>query len=271
MNSLFAEVGIASWKPLIAALILPPVPFLLLVLIGARTLLARRGLGWVLVLIGVLGVWLSSTTGIAVALERWLLQPPPALSPLQLSELRERVQARRPIAIVVLGGGRESVAPEYGTPSLTPTSLARLRYGLWLARESGAPLAFSGGVGWAQFDDGPSEAQIAAHIAVRDFNAPPLRWSEEDSRDTRENAARMVQMLKRDGIEEVVLVSHGWHLPRGMRAFDHAAEGKLRITPAPMGMAIPVERPALRWLPTPQGFVRMRAVTHELVGLLAGS
>lgn len=271
MNSLFAEFGIESWKPLVSALVLPPAPFLLLVLVGARTLVARRGLGWALVLLGVGGVWLSCSAGAAVWLERVALEPPPALTRLQVMELRERVQARQPLAIVVLGGGRESIAPEYGTANLTPTSLARLRYGLWLARETGAPLAFSGGVGWAQTDDGPSEAQIAARVAVRDFLATPLRWSEEDSRDTRENAARMVEMLKRDRIGEVVLVSHGWHLPRGVRAFGEAAGDAMRITPAPMGMAIPVERPVLRWLPTQQGFARMRFVTHELVGLLAGS
>ena len=36
-------------------------------------------------------------------------------------------------AIVVLGGGREARAPEYGRGMLSPVGLHRLAYGLWLA------------------------------------------------------------------------------------------------------------------------------------------
>lgn len=271
MNSLTVALGIGSWKPVFSALLLPPVPLLALVLLGAAVLTRRPRLGWLLLLVGVAGVWLSASAGAAVWLERVALRPPEPLTVRQIVEIRDRVQARQPIAIVVLGGGREPLAPEYRTSNLTPTSLARLRYGLWLARETGAPLAFSGGVGWAQDDDGPSEAQIADRIAVREFHAPPLRWRDDDSRDTRENAALMVAALKRDGIREVLLVSHGWHLPRGTRAFRDAAGGAMRISAAPMGMAPPVERRLLRWLPSASGFVRMRHVTHELLGLAAGS
>ena len=37
-------------------MILPPVPFLLLVLVGARSMARRRGLGWTLLLMGVAGL-----------------------------------------------------------------------------------------------------------------------------------------------------------------------------------------------------------------------
>ena len=271
MNSLVIALGIESWKPLLAALLLPPLPFVLLMLLGGRAMALRRGLGWMLLLTGAVGIWLSASAGAAAWLEQAALRAPPALSPQQIVELRERVQARQPIAIVVLGGGRESLAPEYGTSNLTPTSLARLRYALWLSRETGVPVAFSGGVGWAQLDDGPSEAQIADRIAVRDFKAPPLRWKEGESRDTRENARQTVRLLERDGIREVLLVSHGWHLPRAARAFREAAGPSMRITAAPMGRAMPVERMVLRWLPTAQGFVQMHHVLHELLGLAAGA
>src|SRR5262245_975323 len=36
VNDLFVLLGIQSWKPLLTALVLPPVPWLLLMLIGAR-------------------------------------------------------------------------------------------------------------------------------------------------------------------------------------------------------------------------------------------
>ena len=41
MNDLFLYFGIESWKPAVAVLLLPPVPFIVLVLLGARVL-ARR-------------------------------------------------------------------------------------------------------------------------------------------------------------------------------------------------------------------------------------
>ena len=153
MNSLFASLGIESWKPVIAALILPPVPFLVLVLIGARLLLPRRGLGWLVILISVVLLWLSACTG-AVRFVNQLLPSPPALSFDRVRELRAEAVAKKPLAIVVLGAGSEPFAPEYGVSSLQAGSLERLRYGLWLAGQTGAPVAFSGGTGYAQ--EGPA-------------------------------------------------------------------------------------------------------------------
>ena len=112
----------------------------------------------------------------------------------RVRELRAEVQAKKPVAIVVLGAGVEPFAPEYGVSSLLYPSLERLRYGLWLARETGAPVAFSGGVGLGQ-PDAAAEAKVAAKIAAEEFNRP-LRWQEEDSRDTRENATRTLALLK---------------------------------------------------------------------------
>ena len=59
MNDLFVLFAAESWKPVLTALLLPPVPFLLLMLIGARLIVARRGLGWMLVLLGAALVWLK--------------------------------------------------------------------------------------------------------------------------------------------------------------------------------------------------------------------
>ena len=70
--------------------------------------------------------------------------------------------AKKPVAIVILGGGSEPFAPEYGVSSLQAASLERLRYGLWLAGETGAPVAFSGGVGHAQAG-ATQEARVARY------------------------------------------------------------------------------------------------------------
>ena len=34
MNEIFLTLGIESWKPVLAALVLPPMPFLVLILVG---------------------------------------------------------------------------------------------------------------------------------------------------------------------------------------------------------------------------------------------
>lgn len=271
MNEIFLALGIESWKPVLSALLLPPVPLLLLSLLGARLILWRRGLGWLLVLLSVLGLWFGATSALGEALQRGLLAPPAPLAGERLAHFR-REAVKTPTAIVVLGGGRESSAPEYGVASLTPMSLERLRYGVWLGRETGAPLMFSGGMGHAA-QPGSSEAEIAAGVAAREFMRP-LRWTETRSRDTRENAQFTTAALRGQGIGKLVVVTHGWHMPRALRAFREAAarEGVAwEVVPAPMGLAPRVERPALRWMPSSEGFLLVRAVLREKLGLLLGA
>lgn len=270
MNSIFSSLGIESWKPVLTALALPPVPLLLLALFGARQILPRRGLGWFLVFLSVAGIWLSACTGAGLFLQRWLLPPMSAMSFDRVRELKSEVQAKQPVAIVVLGAGVEPFAPEYGVSSLQYPSLERLRYGLWLARETGAPVAFSGGVGWGQSDATP-EARVAAKVAADDYRQP-IRWVEDDSHDTRENAGRTIALLKPAGITHIVLVTHGYHMPRALRAFHEAVAGTdIRIEPAPIGLARRLESPTLEWLPSARGFTLTRQVLREVFGKLAGA
>jgi uncharacterized SAM-binding protein YcdF (DUF218 family) len=269
MNSLLSLLGIESWKPVLTALVLPPVPLLLLVLIGARLILPRRGLGWVLLVLGTLGIWLSACTGVGMLATRVLLHPPPALGSAQIAQLSADVKARQPLTIVVLGAGREAFAPEYGGSSLRDLSLQRLRYGLWLGRKTGATVGFTGGVGWSEAS-GPSEAEVAERLAARDFGLP-LSWIEDQSRDTRENALRTVALLRRSGITRALLVTHGWHMRRSLELFDAAAGGQIEFLPAPMGMAPLVLGSALDWLPSAEGFQRVRQVLREALGRLVGA
>jgi len=277
LNDLLLQLGIESWKPALAALLLPPLPMLLLMGLGAR--LARRRsvcAAWLL-LAGAAGIWLSSTCAIGAWLQQQLLVPAHALTPQDLRQLSQASAARRAgaapdTAIVVLGGGRESHAPEYGGPNLGPGAMQRLRYGLWLARETALPVAFSGGTGHAQ-RQGPGEAEIAARIALREFGQP-LRWTEANSRDTRENAARSVALLRPAGVTRIVLVTHGWHMRRSLRAFEQAIQrsgGGIALVAAPMGLALDDARPPLPWLPSSQGYEATRQALHEILGLLFGA
>ncbi len=269
MNSLFVSLGIEPWKPILAALLLPPVPFLFLTLVGARLLLPRRGLGWLVVVFSVVLLWLSACTGAARFLGQFLLPPPAALSFDRIHALRAEVAARTPVAIVVLGAGAEPFAPEYGVSSLQYGSLERLRYGVWLAAQTGAPIAFSGGTGWRQ-QGATAEARVAAKIAAEEFGHP-IRWIEDGSRDTRENAEKTMALLKPAGVEHVLLVTHGYHMARALRAFREAAGPQVQIEPAPIGLATRTEAPELEWLPSSGGFRDVRQLLRERIGLAAGA
>lgn len=278
MNDLIATLGLESLKPLVSALLLPPLPLLLLVPVGARLMFRRRGLGWGLVLLACTGLWLTSTASVGQGVLLGLHASPPALPSATVEalaqEAREARAARRApaTAIVVVGGGRRELSPEYGVANLTPTSIERLRYGLWLARATGLPVAYTGGVGHGN-EPGASEADIAIRIAEQEFRLP-LRWAEGRSRDTTENGRFTVPRLAEDGIRRVVLVTHDYHQRRAIRAFERGAQNAavpLEIIPAPVGLP-----PSDRWaagdfLPSAEGFLFSRRVLHEWLGWWLGA
>ncbi|WP_298831518.1 YdcF family protein [uncultured Piscinibacter sp.] len=271
MNDLFVLLGLSSWKPFLGALLLPPLPFIAMMLVGTRLASSRRKLGWAVVLAGAAMLWASSTTGMARVLSEWLLRPPGALGAERIAAWKAAAKTGEPVAIVVLGGGAKGLAPEYGLSSLTDRSMERLRYGLWLARETGAPAAFSGGIGWAQARElSTPEAQIAARIAAQEFRQP-LKWIEDRSHDTRENAAYSVNLLRAQDIRRVLLVTHQRHMPRAMRAFEEAAAGSgITFEAAPVDVLGPV-RSLRNWMPSTSGIVVTREIMHEWLGLLFGA
>jgi uncharacterized SAM-binding protein YcdF (DUF218 family) len=266
MNELFFTLGIESWKPWVTALVLPPVPLLLLVLVGARLMFRRRLLAWLLILLAVLGLWFSASGALGTTLVRVLTKPPPALIEREVAELRKAPKT----AIVVLGGGRRELAPEYGLSSLNERSIERLRYGIWLARGTQLPLLFSGGVGHAAAA-GPSEAEIAARVAEQEFGLK-LRWTESQSRDTRENARASVAMLQAAGIEQIVLVTHHYHMTRAQGHFEREmAPHGMKLVLAPLGMPARGGFVAMDWIPTDRGFELVRLALREWLGRVVGA
>lgn len=247
------------FKPLLTALTLPPASSMLLMLAGTlifgRTRTLGRGLFW----IGLISAWLLSCNLTAVFLANNLLTQSPPVSAAHLK--KERVQA-----IVVLGGGMQRSSPEYGSPQLSAPSLVRVRYGAWLAGQTGLPLGFSGGVGWASMGTtATTEASGAAQV-FKEFGQS-VRWSEDQSRDTAESALRTRQLLKKDGIEKIALVTHSWHMPRSVSAFEEAG---FTVVPAPTSFIQPNSRDVLEWLPSSEGILNSRSVIREWLGIQAG-
>ena len=273
MSGIVSLLGIESWKPVLTALLLPPVPLLLAILIGVWFMRRRPRGAASLVVVSVIALWLLACGGFARGLESLLLEASPPMRAGRLAELRAQVASspgETPVAIVVLGGGAEPYAPEYDGGSLEAASLERLRYGLWLARRTGCPVAFSGGLGWAG-RPGVPEANLAQRIATEDFRQP-LRWVENASRDTRENAENTLPLLTEAGVKRIVLVTHGWHMQRARARFEAAARSsRIRIEPAPMGLADQTQLPVLDWLPSSTGFKQSRLVIREWLGWRLGA
>jgi uncharacterized SAM-binding protein YcdF (DUF218 family) len=268
MNDLFVSLGMVGWKPALSMLVLPPVPLLLLIVLGVLLSRRHRRGGAALVLAGTAGLWALSTPVVAALLKDSLLAPPPVLADADIGALSRTPRA----AIVVLGAGRRVGSLDFGSPDLSMLTLERLRYGLWLARRTGLPVAYSGGVAHAS-QPGETEAAIATRVAERDFGQR-LRWAEAQSRDTNENAQRTVPLLAAAGIRHVVLVTHDFHQPRALAAFRRAAARAgvpLALTAAPMGVNPPGGVELAHYLPSGEGLRLTTIVLHEWLGRLAGA
>jgi uncharacterized SAM-binding protein YcdF (DUF218 family) len=165
-------------------------------------------------------------------------------------------------AIVVLGGGRISASPEEGGhDSVNPQTLARLRYAARLQRTTGLPLLVSGGK-----PDGAaeSEAQLMAR-SLRDDFAVPVRWLEQDSDNTAQNAFYSKRQLQHDGVTRVLLVTDAMHMPRAQAIFDRAG---LAAVAAPTRFLRDERFSAIYYVPDGEGLRRSHYALHEWLGLL---
>ena len=249
--------ALGEFKAIAAALLLPPASPLLLAVAGLLWL--RHSFGRLLIAAGLLALWLLSSNAVAVWLAQRVLPQVSVSKPSQQAQLgASDVQA-----IIVLGGGMQAVSPEYGQAQPNASTAARLRYGIQLTKRSGLPLAFTGGVGWSNSGQAvPSEASTAQFFTAE--HGLTLRWIDNQSRDTAENAARMRDLLAPAGVQHIALVTHAWHMPRSQALFEKAG---FTVLPAPMGFVLPSERPLLEWLPSAHGLTASRQVLREWLAL----
>jgi len=120
--------------------------------------------------------------------------------------------------IVVLGGGTVNSSPEENSKgSLSPDSMKRALYGVYLAGIFKVPLIFSGGR--LSEKQSESEANIALRIMNR-YAAKEIRLIKEDgSRTTFENA----EFIKsRFNPKKIILVTSAYHMKRALFSFNKA-------------------------------------------------
>ncbi|MES2685302.1 MAG: YdcF family protein [Pseudomonadota bacterium] len=244
-------------KPILTTLVLPPASLLLLMVLGLLLGTRKKVFGLLLAFAAAGALWLLSCHAVAAWLALNLL---PQYAPLSAAALK----ASPVQAIVVLGAGVNPVAPEYGEPQASPAAAMRLRYGAWLARQTGLPVAFAGGVGWgAAHAQTLPEGEVARRAALQDYGLT-LRWIDSESRDTAENAQFLRPLLLKDKVQNIALVTHAWHMPRSLNAFERAG---FTVTAAPMGFILS-SRSAIEWIPSSAGLDTSRAVLKEWLGLL---
>ncbi|MEM6454996.1 MAG: YdcF family protein [Acidobacteriota bacterium] len=238
-----------AWIIWLKKLVLPPGGPLLLAFVCA-VLLANGAAEWAAagLLVALAGLYLAASPFFGCALLRSLER----YAPVDVDTLAGCDAGRT--AIVVLDAGRVPDAREYGADSVKPQTLERLRYAAWLHRRSGLPILASGD------GAGPLMAEVLA-----DSFRVDTRWVESTSRNTQENADRAAALLRRDGFEHALVVSHHWHLPRAMCAFERTG---LRVTPAPMGFSVLErwERRGLAIVPSVRGLELGYVAIHELIG-----
>lgn len=249
------DLGI--FKPLLTAFLMPPIAPLLIAVFGMHLVWRKKRTGLPLIGVALMTLWVLSCHGMAVVMAATTL---PQFAPFSTAQFKTgKLQA-----IVILGGGLLAQAPEYGQAQPSAATAARLRYGVWLARQSKLPIAFSGGLGWATDGRQPtSEAEVAARVALQDYGVK-LRWTESTSRDTSGNARLLGPMLHGDNVHRIVLVTDAWHMSRAVAAFELAG---LTVTPAATGYVLEQEYALLEWLPSAQGMVACREVLRECLGL----
>lgn len=233
----------------ITLLLLPPGCLLLIAILGLAIIKRRPGLGRGLIALSFTALYALSTQYVA----NHLLQ---ALEPVP----RDPLARRDGQAIVVLGGGRDFAAPEYGADTVGAETLVRLRYAARLYRATGKPVLVSGGAPEGSPTD---EASTMKAVLEREFQVP-VTWREGRSNNTLENARLSAQILDGAGIRRVYLVTHAWHMPRAVLAFEHAG---LAVIPAPTRFATAYRLGAKDFLPKARALLDSSRFFHELIGI----
>ncbi len=229
------------------SLLRPPNSLIWLAVVGLILLRTRRRRTGVAVLaVSVVSIYLLSTP-LVVA---------PLLSSLDRYPHLDPSGAARPDAqaIVVLSAGK-TTALELGGEVVTGVALERLRYGVWLQRQVGRPILLTG-----------ITSSLMAEAMEQWFGAE-ARWVEEESRNTHEHAVNCAGLLRDAGIKKIYLVTHFWHMPRAVAAFQQI-DG-LEIVPAPMGLGSDAQRQwhSPKWImPGIPHLYASALVLHEWIG-----
>ena len=237
---------------LIASFLLPPFSLLLLLALGIFFLYRHHKFARVLIITSFCLLWIASTPYVAEG----------ALHALEAQTASVDIRSLNVDAIVILGGGTYFHAPEYGgQDTISEATLARLRYGARLQRETGKPILVTGG---RPLGNSVSEAQQMRIALEQDFRVP-VRWTEDESDNTFENAKNSFRILQQAGIRRIYLVTHAWHMPRAAMIFRRAG---FDVVEAPTAFTTRYRTDLLSFLPRAESLHNSQVFIHEVIGSL---
>jgi uncharacterized SAM-binding protein YcdF (DUF218 family) len=249
--------------------LLPPTSSFLLIALGLLLVRRLRGLGRLLIALGLGSGLALSTPIVSERLMAWVEAPYSTLDAPPLRLPTER-QARwrdkpdeAPQAIVLLAGGSTTDGEASRAPNrLSAASLERVLQAHRLARLTRLPVLISGGV---TLGGGDPEAELMRRVLESDFGTP-VKWVEATSRDTGESARATAAMLQPAGIRRVLLVTHAYHMPRAARSYVGAG---FRVVPAPHSFLGGASRFSwLKLVPSEQALTTSRLALREIIGSL---
>ncbi|MFZ2540889.1 MAG: YdcF family protein [Gallionella sp.] len=236
----------------IAAFLLPPLSLLLLLAWGIFLLYRSHKLAKPLIFTSFGLLWIASTPIFAEG----------ALRVLEANTTALGSQHPNADVIVILGGGTYFHAPEYsGQDTIGEQVLSRLRYGANLHRDDGTPILVTGG---RPLGNDLSEAQQMRTVLQQDFHVP-VRWTEDTSDNTLENARNSFQVLQTAGFGRIYLVTHAWHMPRAAMTFRHAG---FEVIEAPVAFTTRYKIDLLAFLPRAEALHDSKIFVHEVIGLI---
>jgi uncharacterized SAM-binding protein YcdF (DUF218 family) len=270
------ETWAYSWaiRNIIAELLMPPSIWILLALLAWVFFRKQSKIKTTLIGLSFVMIWITNT----IAFSQWFFQVSnhwmdwPA--PLQLTELAKQEEylknpqsntKKNNQAIVILGGGIRAGAkeiPEYQNQDVSSEAITRLRMGARLAKVTDLPILVTGGrPDKVKLDDLP-EGQLMAMVLEQELQTP-VKWIEDQSNTTQENAQFSAKILKQNQIDTIYLVTHVWHMPRSKMIFE---KEELKVIPVPLGYNFKDPFTPLDYFPKGEGLSKTREIWHELLG-----
>lgn len=239
----------------IKTLLLPSSSFLMLSFIGLYRLLKKLTLGSLLLFSSLSGLYILSIPLVSSGLMN-LLEPH-----------ADKISIHQNQAIVLLGSGLRNNAAEFSETNFTLSrkALERVRYAAKLGRETGLPILVSGGKVFES--DAPSEATVMAQALEQEFNLP-VKWQENQSRNTAENAIYCRKMLQPLNIDKILLVTHAFHMKRAEIEFKKVGFDVQIAPTAYLAMEKGTKLSIFDFIPSANAMLNSTLALHEYLGLL---
>lgn len=221
---------------------------------------ATRGYGkagWCMGLLAVGWLLVWSMPGVSRSLQVWVEadHPPQAVAAIPTAQ-----------ALVLLGGGITPAPRLMTSGSNLGEAADRIWWAAKLYHAGKAPVVVLSG-GSDPRVSATSEAQ-AMHEVMRDLGVPAhVMMLEERSRNTRQNAKQVWDLLQPNGIRHIVLVTSAMHMRRAVSLFE--AQG-FEVTAAPTDHDAGPSGSIADWLPNANALDASARAIKELIGRWTG-